>query len=213
MTDTTDINALRKTYSNRKTPNIEEAKAEFLKYLTGPHAGSWALGPYAVTLLDQIKALEGDQVPVALSVWYGSMPESNGKENWTAILHRKGVCISEGITVDRSEYPERVRYEADRMLYLIGEIQDEPDILTYDANKRSDYVYPITAPQKPAVPDDATVLDWGERNDIKGDVSRLRCLIDDAATLPAAIEAAGGIVSTSDQRLMQDMSGIVKDGE
>lgn len=28
-----------------------------------------------------------------------------------------------------------------------------------------------------------------------------------------AIEAAGGIVSTSDQRLMQDMSGIVQDGE
>ncbi|WP_439291507.1 MULTISPECIES: hypothetical protein [Rahnella] len=29
----------------------------------------------------------------------------------------------------------------------------------------------------------------------------------------AAIEAAGGIVFTSDERLMQDMSGIVKDGE
>lgn len=29
----------------------------------------------------------------------------------------------------------------------------------------------------------------------------------------AAIDAAGGIVFTSDERLMQDMSGIVKDGE
>jgi hypothetical protein len=50
----------------------------------------------------------------------------------------------------------------------------------------------FTAPQKPVVPDDATVLAWGERNDIKGDVSRLRCMIDDAATLPA-----GGIVKES----------------
>lgn len=49
----------------------------------------------------------------------------------------------------------------------------------------------FTAPQKPVVPDDATVLDWGERNDIKGDVSRLRCLIDDAATLPATIGGKG----------------------
>ena len=99
----------------------------------------------------ELATLKGDQVPVALSVWYGSMPESNGKENWTAILHRKGVCISEGITVDRSEYPERVRYAVDCMRYLIGEIQDEPDILAYDAGKRSDYVYPVTAPQKPVV--------------------------------------------------------------
>jgi hypothetical protein len=99
----------------------------------------------------EIEALKGEQVPVALTVWYGSMPETNGKENWTAIIHRKGACISEGITIDRSEYPDRVRYEADRMRCLIGEIQDEPDILAYDADKRSDYVYPVTAPKNPVV--------------------------------------------------------------
>ena len=52
----------------------------------------------------------------------------------------------------------------------------------------------FTAPQKPVVLDDVTVLAWGERNHIKGDVSKLRCMIDDAVSLPAAIEAAGGIV-------------------
>lgn len=77
-----------------------------------------------------------------LTVWYGAMPETNGKSNWTAILHRKGECISTGITIDRSEYPDRVRYEADRMRYLIGELLEKPDILAYDANKYSGYKKP-----------------------------------------------------------------------
>jgi hypothetical protein len=80
--------------------------------------------------------------PPALTVWYGSMPETNGKSNFTAILHRKGECISTGITVARSEYPDRVRYEADRMRHLIGELQEDPCILSYDANKHSGYVPP-----------------------------------------------------------------------
>lgn len=83
--------------------------------------------------------------PPALTVWYGSMPESNGKSNWTAILHRQGECISTGITIDRSEFSDRVRYEADRMRHLIGELQEEPDILAYDANKHSGYVPPTPA--------------------------------------------------------------------
>lgn len=82
---------------------------------------------------------------VELAVWYGKMPESNGKSNWTAILYRKGGegsllgGLSDGITIDRSEYPDRVRYEADRMRYLIGELVDEPFILDYDANLHSGY--------------------------------------------------------------------------
>lgn len=72
-----------------------------------------------------------------LAVWYGSMPESNGKSNWTAILYRKDDGIGGGvnITIDRSEYPDRVRYEADRVRFLIGEIDKEPWILDYDADK------------------------------------------------------------------------------
>jgi hypothetical protein len=96
--------------------------------------------------LDDCRAamLNGADGKPELTVWYGAMPETNGKTNWTAILHRKGECLSTGITIYRSEYPDRVRYEADRMSHLIGELADEPDILAYDANAHSGYVEPVT---------------------------------------------------------------------
>lgn len=77
-----------------------------------------------------------------LTVWYGKMPESNGKSNWTAILYRKGEKIWDGvsITLDRSEYPDRVRYEADRARFMIGELEEEPCILDYDSELHSGYV-------------------------------------------------------------------------
>lgn len=99
--------------------------------------------------------LQGADGKPHLTVWYGSMPETNGKTNWTAILHRKGECLSTGITVCRSEYPDRVRYEADRMRHLIGDLADEPNILAYDADAHSGYV-PPAAPQSPGR-DTATV--------------------------------------------------------
>ncbi|MEB7922379.1 DUF551 domain-containing protein [Atlantibacter hermannii] len=74
-----------------------------------------------------------------LVVWYGSMPESNGKTNWTAILYRKGEGIQDGFTIDRSEYPGRVLYAADRVRYLIGEVAERPYILNYDADEHSGY--------------------------------------------------------------------------
>ncbi|WP_175787381.1 hypothetical protein [Burkholderia anthina] len=73
-----------------------------------------------------------------LAVWYGQMPESNGKSNFTAILHNGDITA--GITLERSEYPDRVRYEADRASWLIGELTEQPDILNYDADKHSGYV-------------------------------------------------------------------------
>ncbi|MCF3452791.1 DUF551 domain-containing protein [Enterobacter hormaechei] len=85
-----------------------------------------------------------------LTVWYGSMPETNGKTNWTAILHRKGECLSTGITIEISEYPDRVRYEADRVRHIIGELKEQPDILAYDADAHSGYVKPGNSP---AIPD------------------------------------------------------------
>lgn len=85
-----------------------------------------------------------------LTVWYGSMPESNGKANWTAILHRKGEgrCM-DGFTIDRSEYPGRVLYAADRVRYLIGEKSERPSILDYDADAHSGYVKPGNSPVIP----------------------------------------------------------------
>ena len=76
---------------------------------------------------------------VELTVWCGAMPESNGRMNFTAILHRKNGCITDGVQLSRSEYPDRVRYEADRMRYLIGEIGQRPFIGDYDASLKSDY--------------------------------------------------------------------------
>ncbi len=98
-----------------------------------------------------------------LTVWYGAMPESNGKSNFTAILMRKdGQTIegmSNGHTIDRSEYPDRVRYEADRVRYLIGELSERPFILDYDADKHSGYVPPPVAAQ-PDLARDAARYRW-----------------------------------------------------
>jgi hypothetical protein len=70
-----------------------------------------------------------------LAVAFGAMPESNGKANWTAILHRGDIAA--GHTLERSEHHDRVRYEADRVRYLIGELKEEPFILDYDADMLS----------------------------------------------------------------------------
>lgn len=89
---------------------------------------------------------EAAKLRPVLTVWEGAMPESNGKSNFTATLTRKDLSgiasVSAGFTFARSEYPDRVRYEADRMRYLIGEIDQKPFILDYDADKHSGYVYP-----------------------------------------------------------------------
>lgn len=77
------------------------------------------------------------------AVWYGEMPESSGRKNYTAILYNKQLDkFCDGITLDRSEYPDRVRWAADKARYLIGEIAERPHILAYDPNLKSDYVAP-----------------------------------------------------------------------
>ena len=68
-----------------------------------------------------------------LQVWFGSMPESNGRTNWTAILHRGDM--SEGHTINRSQYPGRVRYAADCVRWLLGELEKKPFILDYDGDE------------------------------------------------------------------------------
>lgn len=74
-----------------------------------------------------------------LAVWYGSMPETNGKMNWTAVLYRKAEGVFDGphMTIARSEYPDRVRYEADRVRYMLGDLEKEPFILDYDSELRT----------------------------------------------------------------------------
>jgi len=60
------------------------------------------------------------------------MPESNGKANWTALLHRGD--LTQGFTLARSEYKDRVRYDADRVRFLLGELDKAPFILDYDGD-------------------------------------------------------------------------------
>ena len=81
-----------------------------------------------------------------MAVWFGEMPESNGKMNWTAILYRRDGSLMDGVTIYRSEYKDRVRYEADRLRWLIGELERKPNILTYDAEL---IVEAVTAEPKP----------------------------------------------------------------
>ncbi len=71
-----------------------------------------------------------------LTVRLCSFPESNGNRNWTALLVRVdewagliGNCG--GISVARSEFWNRVAYEAERAKLLIGERDTEPNILDY----------------------------------------------------------------------------------
>lgn len=66
-----------------------------------------------------------------LTVWYGKMPESCGRTNWTAILRGNG----EDYTIDRSEYPDRVRYAADCVRNIIGDLPKKPFILDYDGDE------------------------------------------------------------------------------
>lgn len=104
-----------------------------------------------VTVQALVDAYEAQRKPQAreeaqpvLTVWYGSMPESNGRQNWTATLRRVNPTDKwdQGFCFARSEYPERVRYEADRMRWIIGELAEKPDILAYDEKAHSGYVAP-----------------------------------------------------------------------
>lgn len=100
-----------------------------------------------------VAPVAGEAAQVPLAVWCGAMPESNGKQNWTVILHRAGTNAFVGphVCLFRSEYPDRMRYEADRLKYLLGQREEAPDILAYDSELHSGYVQPAPA----AVPADA----------------------------------------------------------
>lgn len=66
-----------------------------------------------------------------LEVWYGKMPESCGRTNWTARLMGHGGDY----TIDRSEYPGRVRYAADCVRHIIGELPEKPFIFDYNGDE------------------------------------------------------------------------------
>jgi hypothetical protein len=118
-------------------PAVDEALLGFSEDPTGDN------GTMVVRAV--LEAVAPEATAPALTVWYGPMPESNGKSNFTALLVRKGGDFTDGITIDRSEYPDRVRYEADRVRYLIGELAERPFILDYDADKHSGYAADVSS--------------------------------------------------------------------
>ena len=80
--------------------------------------------------------------PSKLKVWFGPLPESNGKTNWTAIFFQdKGLPFdfANGFTLAQSEYKDRVRYDADCVRHIIGDLADQPDVLAYDSKLMEPY--------------------------------------------------------------------------
>lgn len=103
-----------------------------------------------------------------LTVTCLEMPETNGKTNYTAVLHRKDQTgldmFSDGYTLMMSEYPDRVRYEADFMLWLIGVREAKPELWDscYDMDKHSGYIEPAAsapASTNDEAEEDAYVID------------------------------------------------------
>jgi len=140
------MTSIAEKYAAQFMPNGEVSLADLIQAAVDEATDKLrliAVNREVVELQERIHQLEAQSVP-ALSVWYGAMPETNGKSNWTALLHNGDFTT--GITIARSEYPDRVRYEADCVRYLIGELKDEPFILDYDAEKHSGYVKPQSVP-------------------------------------------------------------------
>jgi hypothetical protein len=137
----------------------EEWKQHGLKFKREADALWKRVNAAEAEVLD-LRARLAAPAPVKLEVWYGPMPESNGKSNFTATLKRKSASMfdTDSYTFQQSEYPDRVRYEADCMRYLIGDLAERPDILDYDADKHSGYIAPqpqAKAPQQPPAGEDA----------------------------------------------------------
>lgn len=132
----TPLEALRRLYDVARKVDASES-GEFDTALQGELAVVEAVLRVASAPVSEIRS--------DLTVWYGSMSESNGKSNFTATLMRKGATAfdTNQFTFARSEYPDRVRYDADCMRYLIGEINTQPCILDYDADKHSGYAAPV----------------------------------------------------------------------
>ncbi len=138
-----------------------------------------------------------------LTVWFGSMPESNGRENWTVMLRRKLDFVTTdnihdrhrllgGMTLFRSEYKDRMRYHADELRFLLGEISERPDICAYDADLRSGYVEPASPERKPltALQLSACLAEALEPGGAETDLTRYA----------RAIERAHGIAATQGPR-------------
>ena len=113
---------------NAKTEAARNAVIEALSGVQAQSAPAAAAGP-------SLQHLHTAQQP-RLTVRLTAFPESNGKQNWTALLVRAdkwdgliGNCG--GISLARGELWNRVAYEAECARFLIGDRDTEPFILDY----------------------------------------------------------------------------------
>lgn len=137
-----------------RMPKLSETQEFRIGDMNGVDAyrKGWNAAVRAMRRAARDAAVAPEPAMVELAVWYGEMPESNGRRNWTASLHRKGgEKHLDAFCFARSEYPDRVRYEADRMRWVIGELNELPDILAYDADLHSGYREPHDEQQAEAV--------------------------------------------------------------
>lgn len=148
--------------------------------------------------MSEVASVSKDIGNIPLAVWYGSMPESNGKANWTATLYRKEAdAMLDGFCFARSEYPDRVRYEADRMRWIVGELRERPHILDYDADLHSGYTSPLPA-QAPQARE-ITVQEAAE-------VPEVKALIDAASAM--VLHDGWGTVQYTDNRMWGDAEAV-----
>ncbi len=132
----TDEDALRTEFESLASDSYKFKRSRKGTYVNSSVARDW-----------KWFKLGAQRAPAApeLTVWEGAMPESNGKSNFTAVLHRKDSkgldLFTDGFQFERSEYPDRVRYEADFMRWLIGEREVKPELWDkcYDMDKHSGY--------------------------------------------------------------------------
>lgn len=88
--------------------------------------------PAKSACLQDLPVLQTKAVP--LQVLYYSMPTSCGKTNWTASLVTKGRGY---FNLARSEYPQHVRYQADYVRWLIGELDMMPYLPDYNTHEQT----------------------------------------------------------------------------
>ena len=68
-----------------------------------------------------LKAQLAEKEENKVRLWFGSMPESNGKKNYTAILYfrKSGLLSGPTFTLERSEFENRVRWSADYLQWML----------------------------------------------------------------------------------------------
>lgn len=130
--------------ANKTSTLVFSSKSEADKFTSS--FGAAVAGGFHVQEVPVIGAVALPTTP-ELIVGFGSMPESNGRENWTVrLIRRKDIDPNQPINAEanafqlfRSEFKDRMRYEADCLRFFLEQTDKKPNILDYDADLCSDF--------------------------------------------------------------------------